>query len=147
MSNESSGGVFSEINITPLTDIFLVLLIIFMVTTSATIESAAHVDLPKAEAAATNAQARGVLVTYTADHQIFVGDKNVTEEELLPTLHDEIEKSPDKLVVFQGDPEVILGDMVRILDVAKTAGAGAIAIAVAKLPAGSASGGGPAGAM
>jgi biopolymer transport protein ExbD len=42
------GGVFADINITPLTDIFLVLLIIFMVTTSVTIESAAHVDLPNA---------------------------------------------------------------------------------------------------
>ena len=42
-----SAGLFADINITPLTDIFLVLLIIFMVTTSVTIESAAHVDLPK----------------------------------------------------------------------------------------------------
>ena len=41
-------------------------------------------------------------------------------------------KDPDKLVVFQGDPAVILADMVRILDIAKTAGAQQIAIAVAK---------------
>ena len=55
-----SGGVFADINITPLTDIFLVLLIIFMVTTAVTIESAAHVDLPKAEAAAkSKRQAQG----------------------------------------------------------------------------------------
>ena len=51
MSSNKGGGVFADINITPLTDIFLVLLIIFMVTTAVTIESAAHVDLPKAEAA------------------------------------------------------------------------------------------------
>ena len=44
---KGSGGVFADINITPLTDIFLVLLIIFMVTTSVTVESAAHVDLPR----------------------------------------------------------------------------------------------------
>ena len=50
MSSNKGGGVFADINITPLTDIFLVLLIIFMVTTAVTIESAAHVDLPKAEA-------------------------------------------------------------------------------------------------
>jgi len=41
--------MFWQINITPLTDIFLVLLIIFMVTTSVTIEAASHVDLPLAE--------------------------------------------------------------------------------------------------
>ncbi len=62
-----SGGVFADINITPLTDIFLVLLIIFMVTTAVTIESAAHVDLPKAEAAANpDEKPKGVIVTYTA---------------------------------------------------------------------------------
>ncbi|MGH7836560.1 MAG: ExbD/TolR family protein, partial [Candidatus Binataceae bacterium] len=43
------GALFWEINITPLTDIFLVLLIIFMVTASVAVESATHVDLPSAE--------------------------------------------------------------------------------------------------
>ncbi|MGC1341425.1 MAG: biopolymer transporter ExbD, partial [Candidatus Binataceae bacterium] len=69
-AGHGSGGVFSDINITPLTDIFLVLLIIFMVTTAVTIESAAHVDLPKAEATAPTDKPKGVVVTYTADHQI-----------------------------------------------------------------------------
>jgi biopolymer transport protein ExbD len=135
------GGVFSEINITPLTDIFLVLLIIFMVTTAVTIESAAHVDLPKSEQQApTNEKPKGVIVTLNSEHQIFVNERNVTEHELDPALRDALGKSPDKIVIFQGDPRVILGDMVRILDIAKGAGAEAIAIAVSKLP------GGPAGA-
>src|SRR6266404_2996928 len=131
MTSNQGGGVFSDINITPLTDIFLVLLIIFMVTTAVTIESAAHVDLPK-----------GIIVTYTAEHQIYVNDKTVTEPELVPTLHAALQNSTDKIVVFQGDPKVILGDMVRILDLAKSAGAEAIAIAVSSLPPG----GAPAGA-
>jgi biopolymer transport protein ExbD len=130
------GGIFAEINITPLTDIFLVLLIIFMVTTAVTIESAAHVDLPKAEAAAPTDKPKGIVVTYTAEHQIYVNDKMVTEPELTPALHDALAASADKIVVFQGDPKVILGDMVRILDIAKSAGAEAIAIAVSSLPPG-----------
>ncbi len=138
-----SAGVFSEINITPLTDIFLVLLIIFMVTTAVTIESAAHVDLPKAEASAPNEKPKGVVVTYTSDHQIYVNDKSVTEPELMTTLHGALDASPDKIVIFQGDPKVILGDMVRILDIAKSAGASAIAIAVS---AGGGGGGGAPGA-
>ena len=139
----SGGGVFSDINITPLTDIFLVLLIIFMVTTAVTIESAAHVDLPKAEAAAQpNEKPKGVIVTYTADHQIYVADKQVSEPELTPTLKGALDASPDKIVIFQGDPKVLLGDMVRILDIAKSAGAEAIAIAVSQLPPGGAGGGG-----
>ena len=138
-----SSGVFSNINITPLTDIFLVLLIIFMVTTAVTIESAAHVDLPKSEQAAPTDKPKGVIVTLTQDHQIFVNEKNVSEHELDPALRDALGKSPDKLVIFQGDPRVILGDMVRILDIAKGAGAEGIAIAVSKLPGGG--GGAPGG--
>jgi len=138
MTSNQGGGVFSEINITPLTDIFLVLLIIFMVTTAVTIESAAHVDLPKAEAAAPTDKPKGIIVTYTADHLIYLNDKQVTEPELMPQLHDALQNSTDKIVIFQGDPKVILGDMVRILDVAKSAGAEAIAIAVSSLPPGGA---------
>jgi biopolymer transport protein ExbD len=143
----ASGGVFSDINITPLTDIFLVLLIIFMVTTAVTIESAAHVDLPKAEAAAPTDKPKGVIVTYTADHQIMVGSQQVTEAQLMTTLQQQLAplQSSDKIVIFQGDPKVILGDMVRILDIAKTAGAEAIAIAVSSLPPGGGSGSAPGG--
>jgi len=128
-SSGSNGGVFAEINITPLTDIFLVLLIIFMVTTSVTIESAAHVDLPKAEAAAPTNNPKGVTVAYTSEHRIFVNGMSVTANDLERTLRDALGKTPDKIVVFQGDQKVILGDMVRILDVAKRAGAEQIAIA------------------
>jgi biopolymer transport protein ExbD len=145
MSKNEGGGVFADINITPLTDIFLVLLIIFMVTTAVTIESAAHVDLPKEEPnQATNEKPKGIIVTYTADHQIYLNDKQVTEPELMPQLHDALQNSTDKIVIFQGDPKVILGDMVRILDVAKSAGAEAIAIAVSSLPPGGGGGGAPA---
>jgi biopolymer transport protein ExbD len=143
MTKNKGGGVFADINITPLTDIFLVLLIIFMVTTAVTIESAAHVDLPKAEAAAQPTdKPKGIIVTYTADHLVYLNDKQVTEGELVPQLHDALQNSTDKIVIFQGDPKVILGDMVRILDLAKSAGAEAIAIAVSSLPPGG--GGAPA---
>ena len=144
MTSNKGGGVFADINITPLTDIFLVLLIIFMVTTAVTIESAAHVDLPKAEQSTTTTpeKPKGIIVTYTAEHLVYLNDKQVTEGELVPQLHDALQNSTDKIVIFQGDPKVILGDMVRILDLAKSAGAEAIAIAVSSLPPGG--GGAPA---
>jgi biopolymer transport protein ExbD len=134
ISSNQTGGVFSDINITPLTDIFLVLLIIFMVATAITIESAAHVDLPKVQSQATTDKPKGVAVMYTADHRIFVNQGEVNEKTLPAALRDSLNRDPDKLVVFQGDPAVILADMVRILDIAKSAGAQQIAIAVAKLP-------------
>ncbi len=123
----SGGGVFDSINITPLTDIFLVLLIIFMVTTSVTIESAAHVDLPSATNTAP--ENKGVIVTYTTQHELFVNSKDVPERELRSSLSEALGKVDAKIVVFQGDRKVLLGDMVRILNIAKAAGATQIAIA------------------
>ena len=140
MTSNKGGGVFADINITPLTDIFLVLLIIFMVTTAVTIESAAHVDLPQGKIEPSD-KPKGTIVTYTAEHLVYLNDKQVTEAELVPQLHDVLQNSTDKIVIFQGDPKVIMGDMVRILDLAKSAGAESIAIAVSSLPPG---GGAPA---
>jgi biopolymer transport protein ExbD len=117
-----------------------------MVTTAVTIESAAHVDLPKAEAQTNpNDKPKGVIVTYTGDHQIMVNSTSVTLPQLQGSIHDALDKSSDKIVIFQGDPKVILGDMVHILDIAKSAGAEAIAIAVSQLPPGGGGGGAPGG--
>jgi len=129
VSGPSGGGgaMFWQINITPLTDIFLVLLIIFMVTTSVTIEAASHVELPLASNTAP--ENKGVIVTYTAQHEIFVNSKDVTERDLEPALSDALDRVDSKVVIFQGDQQVLLGDMMRILDIAKVAGARQIAIA------------------
>src|SRR5215472_9080444 len=123
-------GIFATINITPLTDIFLVLLIIFMVATAVTIESAAHVDLPRLESPAHPQKPQGVTISYTSDHQIFVNGKHVVEADLKTTVHDALAGTEQKTVVFNGDPSVILGDMVRIVDIAKSSGADQIALAV-----------------
>jgi biopolymer transport protein ExbD len=74
-----------------------------------------------------------------------VNSTAVTLPQLQGSIHDALDKSADKIVIFQGDPKVILGDMVHILDIAKTAGAEAIAIAVSQLPPGGGSGGAPGG--
>src|SRR5271154_3030174 len=129
-AGNEQGGLFASINITPLTDIFLVLLIIFMVATAVTIESAAHVDLPKVQSSASS-EPKGVTVTYTAAHQILVNQKPVSEADFVPVLKEALSHSSDKLVLFDGDRQVILGDMVRILDIAKGAGATQVALAVA----------------
>ncbi len=63
-------GVVAEINITPLTDVFLVLLIIFMVTTSVVANQSKQVDLPGAEVSDTTP--KGVTVTVNADGEILV---------------------------------------------------------------------------
>ena len=128
-TGNDQGGIFASINITPLTDIFLVLLIIFMVATAVTIESAAHVDLPKLQSSSST-QPKGVTVTYTASHELLVNQKPVSEADFVPVLKEALSHTTEKLVVFDGDRTVILGDMVRILDIAKGAGASQLALAV-----------------
>jgi biopolymer transport protein ExbD len=125
------GGMFWEINITPLTDIFLVLLIIFMVTTSVAVESATHVNLP--EATNTSPENKGVIVTYTANHELFVNSKDVPENDLQDALSEALNRVDVKTVIFQGDQTVILGDVARILEAAKAAGATQIAIAAKRV--------------
>ena len=139
-TGNDGSGIFATINITPLTDIFLVLLIIFMVATAITIESAAHVDLPRLQAPAHPQQAQSVTISYTSDHQIFVNGKHVSEGELGPAVHDALARSAEKTVVFDGDPSIILGDMVRIVDIAKSSGAEQIALAVSGNSSGGESG-------
>jgi biopolymer transport protein ExbD len=140
-AEESGEGLMAEINITPLTDIFLVLLIIFMITTSVMVESAAKVNLPKATQ--TVQEARGLTVMVTADNKIFVNQLPVEVSQLQATLHDLLADDPKKLVILQGDQSVLLGEAVRIMDLAKRAGALAISIAAQKQEAPSAASGGP----
>jgi biopolymer transport protein ExbD len=125
-----SESIVAEINITPLTDIFLVLLIIFMITSTAMIESGPKVNLP--EAAATSSEAKGVVITMDEEEKIFIEGREVDRVALGVELQSAIEKAPVKRVVLEGDRQVILGDVVQILDVARTAGATEVAIAATR---------------
>lgn len=127
---ESGDSLMAEINITPLTDVFLVLLIIFMITTSAMVESAATVNLPKAQQV--TEEARGLTVTVTADRKLYVNQLQVEMSQLEPTLRDLLTNDPKKMVILQGDETVVLGQAVDILQAAKRAGATAISIAAQK---------------
>lgn len=125
--NQSSDNIIAEINITPLTDIFLVLLIIFMITSSAIIESGGRVNLPSA--AKTETAPRGISVTLTPEQDIYVNQKKVTKDELEPVLRAALGAGPDKTVILRGDRNVLLGEAVWVLSVIKKSGASDIAIA------------------
>lgn len=123
------GRIVAEINVTPLTDVFLVLLIIFMITTSAMLKPAADVDLPKG--AQTEDQAKGVLVTITPSKEIFVNERPVAGDDaaVASVLRDTLARADDKVVILAGDKQVVLGEVVRILGLAKEAGATGFALA------------------
>lgn len=125
--DENGFNIMAEINITPLTDIFLVLLIIFMITSSAMIESGGKVNLPKA--VATKSETRGTTVTLTPNKEIYLNQKKVTEDTLEPALKEALAASAEKIVILRGDKDVLFGDTVKVMSMIKRAGASEIAIA------------------
>jgi len=127
LNSQNGDEIVAEINITPLTDIFLVLLIIFMITSSAIVESGGKVNLPKA--VQTQTEPRGVTVTVTPKQEIFVNQKKVSEADLGRALNDAFGSSPDRVVILRGDRDVLLGQVVKVLSIAKQSGASEIAIA------------------
>ncbi len=120
-------GVVAEINITPLTDVFLVLLIIFMVTSSVVANQSKQVDLPGAEVSETTPQ--GVTVTVMEDGSMLVNDEPTGEANLYAALQKALSDTREKLVILRGDRKVLLGKAVNILDLAQQAGATGIALA------------------
>lgn len=120
--------IVAEINVTPLTDIFLVLLIIFMVTTTAVHEEGKNIDLPSADVSEQTTP-KGVTVEVDDLGQIRVNDVVVLESELAAVLTETIKSAEDKVVVLKGDKGVMLGQAVNVLDLAQKAGAEGIAIA------------------
>ena len=125
--DDGGEGIVAEINITPLTDIFLVLLIIFMVTTSVISNQGKEVDLPNSAVASTTPT--GVSVTVGSDGSIEVDGKTVSKDALPGALKDALDKAREKIVILRGDKKVLLGQAVNILDVAQQAGAKGIALA------------------
>lgn len=131
-SVESDGGdthIVAEINVTPLTDIFLVLLIIFMVTSTALMQQGTKVNLPRAGTGV--AEAAGIIVTATADRRIEVNGQPVALDNLRAALTDAFQKADERNVILQGDRSVVLERAVQIMTIAKEAGADKIAIATA----------------
>jgi biopolymer transport protein ExbD len=126
-TEDGDEGIVAEINITPLTDVFLVLLIIFMVTSSVIAQQGKKVSLPEGQVSDTTPE--GVSVTLAADGLIQVNDRGVSVEELPAALKAAIDASRDKTVILRGDRQVVLGLAVYVLDQAQLQGATGFAIA------------------
>ncbi len=135
-------GVFAEINITPLTDIFLVLLIIFMVTSSVIVnqssgggtQSGLKVNLPKGGAADVTQKSNDLSVAVLIDGRLVLSGNVVTVDELKAALAQAKQKDPSTMVIVQADEGVTHGKVVEVMEMAKTAGLGQLAIGVRESP-------------
>jgi len=130
-SNKNQDEILSEINMTPLIDIMLVLLIIFMVTSSAALQSGLDVQVPEVSAV-TDKQPEVLIVSLAKDGKIAVAGQVVTNEELALVLRTEIEKLTVKAVILEGDGQAPLAEIMRIMDLAKANGATEFSIAASE---------------
>jgi biopolymer transport protein ExbD len=129
---DAEGSIMAEINITPLTDIFLVLLIIFMVTSSVMSQIGVDVNLPNASSATSQSQPEGVIVTLLPGGQIQVNSQSVPTgdfgafEKLLTGA---FQHTKSRLVILEGDRQAFLGSAIQVMDHSRKAGADKFAIA------------------
>jgi biopolymer transport protein ExbD len=128
-SNGGDEAAITGINVTPLVDIILVVLIIFMATAPLIHNRAMKVDLPKAakhEKAATEA----VQVVYNAQKELTLSGRRVTEAQLGAELAALVSREADIRVALRADRNLSYGDIVQILDLVRGAGVHKIGLEV-----------------
>jgi biopolymer transport protein ExbD len=123
------GKVQTEINITPFTDVVLVLLIIFMIATPMLLQPGIKVELPKARAAQTNPE-KNISITIGSDNTIYLDDQRTDLNKLKQEISLRLANKPDLAVMVKGDKEVHYDTVVKVVDAAKLAGAKKFALGV-----------------
>jgi biopolymer transport protein TolR len=133
MTGGDRGGIRSEINVTPLVDVVLVLLIIFMVVTPM-LQKGKPVVLPRSHSIDKDKGAGDPLIlSVTSDHKWYV-DKDAYDEAGLETyLKNEVIESPDRPILLKGDQSVTVGDVRKVLAVARKAGVRGVRLAVEQI--------------
>ena len=118
---------FNEINITPLTDIFLVLLIIMMVIAPLLDEQGLNLTVPENVEAEQIKESKILTVSVTADGEYIINDESVAPDNLGETIKASLEEYPDGLMI-QSDGDATHGAVVKLMDEARNAGVKNISI-------------------
>jgi biopolymer transport protein TolR len=133
MDLETRKGPRGDINVTPLIDVVLVLLIIFMVLTPSMLK---HLDatIPKKaeDTAAPPPTEAPIVVELTAKRELTVNGEPVQPEALAATLAERLRADRQKVVFFKAEDQARYGEVVRFMDVARGAGARTLAVVSAK---------------
>ncbi len=127
--DDDSGRLITDINVTPLVDITLVLLIIFMVTASYMVSPSIKVDLPKA-ATGTEQARTSLALTLTKEGLLYLNGEPSSDVAVTAFIAAELPKSPDLQAIVGADKAVPHGAVVHVIDLVKRAGVRKFAINV-----------------
>src|SRR6185369_106442 len=131
MSMEASNkkGLRADINVTPLVDVVLVLLIIFMVLTPSMLKHlTANVPKKADEPAAAVPSDTSIVVAYSAAREVTVNNEPVAPEALADKLSERLRGARQKVVFFKAEDDVPYGDIVHFMDIARGVGAQTLAV-------------------
>lgn len=131
-SRSSDRRVLSEINVTPLVDVMLVLLVIFMVTTPM-LQRGTDVQLPQAQHSDVKEEER-ISLSVTRDGRIFVNETEVPRSKLAERIA-ALTRTRERVVHFRGDAQVPYGLVIEIMDALKSAGVETVGM-ITERPAG-----------
>ncbi len=132
MASKHSGNIdepIAEINVVPLVDVMLVVLIIFMVTAPMFLKPSINVNLPKA-ASGEETTASKLNITLTVTGDILLNGKTSTLEEIKTYSQDNVEKNPELQAIIAADKDVAHGKVITVIDTVKLAGIKKFAISI-----------------
>jgi biopolymer transport protein ExbD len=125
-----SKGIKNDINVTPLVDVVLVLLIIFMVITPM-LQRGKDVHLPPGvNAEEEEKDSDPLVVSITADKKLWIEANSFPEEEFEGKLSGELQKTAGRKVLLKGDEALEVGEVRKMMDHAKKAGAKGVGLAI-----------------
>lgn len=122
----------AEINVTPMVDVMLVLLIVFMVT-APLMTVGVPVDLPKTKAAQLTDSEEPLVLTVNKDGNIYIQETAIELENLVPRLQAITENNADIRIFVRGDKEIAYGKVMEVMGQVSAAGFKKVAL-LAKLP-------------
>jgi biopolymer transport protein TolR len=115
------GQMVSQINVTPLVDVMLVLLVIFMVT-APIIQQGVAITLPKVKAEALPGKEEQFVVSITRGSEIYLNDTKMSPADLTDKLRAISQERPDRQVFIRADDQVPYGEVIRTMAAIKSAG-------------------------
>jgi biopolymer transport protein ExbD len=132
MATGSSKGVKNEINVTPLVDVVLVLLIIFMVITPM-LQRGKDVRLPRAKSIEKESEGDPIILSVTTDKKIWIESDSYSEKEFEQAIAAKIAEDPARRILLKGDETLEYGDVRKAMNLTRLAGARGISLGVEEI--------------